>query len=152
VNSTIVLGIAAIAFALVFRVQSQDLPETALRLPALLIWVVIALAAMMIVEELLKRRIARRTGVVAVDDDEPLPPVNWPVLGIFSLAILVYVALIAYLGYLITTPLFIIGGLLASKTLSPAKAVLVGAIATALVWAIFIWALGLPIPLLPSLS
>lgn len=152
-NSTIILGAAAIGFALLFRSQSHDLPEQAQRLPVLLIWVVIGLAVLMIIEELIKQRIARRNGGGAkLDDDEPLPPINWHVLVIFSAAAAAYVALIPILGYVIITPLFIIGGLLVSKTLSPPKAVLVGAVATGVVWAIFIWALNLPVPLLPSLS
>jgi hypothetical protein len=153
VNSTIVLGIATIAFALVFRAQAQDLPEEALRLPALLIWLVIALAAMMIVEELFKIRRARRAPDAArADDDEPLPPINWPVLAIFGAAAIVYVALIPVAGYLLITPLFLIAGIRLSKTMPLARAVLVGGITTAVIWGIFIWLLQLPIPLFPSLS
>lgn len=155
-NSTIVLGVATIGFALVFRSQSHDLPEQAQRLPVLLIWVVIGLAVLMIIEELLKRRLARRNaeaGIAAnLEDDEPLPPINWAVLAIFSAAAALYVVLIPYLGYLITTPTFLIGGLLISKTMPIHKALLVGLLATATVWAIFVWALSLPIPLLPSLT
>lgn len=152
-NSTLILGVGAIGFALVFRSQSHDLPEQAQRLPVLLIWVVIALAVLMIIEELLKRRLARRNGgAVKLDDDEPLPPINWHVLVIFGAAAVAYVTLIPYLGYLVITPIFLIGGLLVSRTLSPLKAVLVGAVATGVVWAIFVGALSLPIPLLPSLN
>lgn len=152
-NSAIILGIASIVLALVFRVQASGLPEVAMRLPVLLIWLVIGLAAMMIIEEILKRRKRGRAAAAAfADEDEVLAPVNWSVLGIFGAAIIAYVALIPIAGYILITPVFISGGLLLGKTLSPPKAVLIGLIATALVWAIFIWALSLPVQLLPSLK
>ena len=150
-NSAIILGIASIVLALVFRAQATGIPEVAMRLPVLLIWLVIGLAAMMIIEELLKRRKRGRAAAVFADE-EVLPPVNWPVLGIFGAAILAYVALIPIAGYLLTTPVFISGGLLAGKAVTPIKAILIGLIATALVWAIFIWALSLPVQLLPTLK
>ena len=150
-NSAIILGIASIVLALVFRAQATGIPEVAMRLPALLIWLVIGLAAMMIIEELLKRRKKGRAAAVFADE-EVLPPVNWPVLGVFGAAILAYVALIPIAGYLLITPIFISGGLLIGKAVSPTKAILIGLIATALVWAIFIWALGLPVQILPTLK
>lgn len=150
-NSAITLGIASIALALVFRAQATGLPEVAMRLPVLLIWLVIGLAVMMIIEELLKRRKKGRAATAFVDE-EVLPPVKWPVLGAFGAAIVTYVALIPIAGYLLITPVFISGGLLIGKTVSPTKAILIGLIATALVWAIFIWALSLPIQILPTLK
>lgn len=150
-NSAIILGIASIVLALVFRAQATGIPEVAMRLPVLLIWLVIGLAAMMIIEELLKRRKKGRAATVFADE-EVLPPVNWPVLGVFGAAILAYVALIPIAGYLLITPIFISGGLLIGKAVSPTKAILIGLIATALVWAIFIWALSLPVQILPTLK
>ncbi|HEY4541478.1 MAG TPA: tripartite tricarboxylate transporter TctB family protein [Noviherbaspirillum sp.] len=155
-NSTIVLGIASIALALVFRAQSTDLPVEALRLPSLLIWVVIALGAMMIIEEVIKLRRARRadpdTAKTALDDDEPLPPVNWPVLAVFGAASLAYVVLIPIAGYLLVTPLFLIGGIWLTKTVSLARAALIAVFMTAIIWVIFVWMLQLPVPLLPALN
>jgi putative tricarboxylic transport membrane protein len=151
VNSAIILGIASILLALVFRAQATGLPEVAMRLPVLLIWLVIGLAAMMIIEELLKRR-KRGRMAAAFADEEVLAPVNWPVLGLFGAAIVTYVALIPVAGYLLTTPVFITGGLLLGKAVSPPRAILIGLVATALVWAIFIWALSLPVQLLPNLK
>ena len=152
-NSTIILGIATIAFALVFRAQAADLPDVAQRMPVLLYWIVIGLAVLMIIEELLKRRNARRTAPGALaDDEEAVRPINWPVLVLFGVAIVVYVALIPIIGYLIMTPVFISGAIMVSRTLSPLKAVIMGVVATAFVWAVFIWALKLPVPLLPFLK
>lgn len=150
-NSTFALAAAAIVFALVFHSQAQDFPATAQRMPVLLTWIVVALAVMMIAEELLKRRLSRRNGRPALADDAPLPAINWPVMGLFSAAIVGYVALVPWLGYLLATPLFVSGGALLSKTLGWPKALLLGLGATATVWAVFIWALSLPVPLLPAL-
>lgn len=152
-NSTLTLGIASIIFALVFRSQTENFPDVALRLPVLLIWLVCGLGVLMIIEEVLKRRHARSAiPGASIEEDEGLPPVNWFVLCLFGAAIVAYVALIPIVGYLIVTPMFVAGTLLVSRTLSPLKAILVGALATVFVWAIFIWALNLPVPLLPLLN
>jgi len=153
VNSTIVIGAASIALALLFRSRAHGLPADAVRLPSLLIWIVIGLAVLMIAEELLKRRKARQAaGASQSAEDEPLAPINWPVLGAFGAGALAYIALIPYAGYLVVTPVYLICGLWFSKTLSPAKAVAVGAVITAVIWGVFIWLLQLPIPLLPALN
>ncbi len=152
-NSTFILAAASILVALVFRSQAQDFPATAQRMPVLVIWIVIGLALLMVAEELLKRRTARRDGPSAQgDDDEPLPAINWPVMGLFSAAIVGYVALVPWAGYLLMTPVFVAGGAALSKTLSWPKSLLLGLGATAAVWAVFIWALNLPLPLLPALG
>jgi len=153
VNSTIVLGIASIALAFVFRSQTGLYPEVARRLPVLLIWIVVGLAAMMIAETLLRQRQARRLGPPPPgSDDEPPPRINWPVVIAFGVAIVAYVALIPWVGYLVTTTVFIAGALLVSRILTPAKAILTAFGTTAAVWVIFIWALNLPVPILPFLK
>jgi hypothetical protein len=149
VNSTLIVGVASIALALLFRAESSELPAAALRLPSLLIWVVVGLSVLMIAEELIKRRKAR-AGNPVHDDDEPLPPINWPALLIFSGASLLYIVLVPVAGYLVITPIFLIGGLALSKVTSLAKAVVIGGLTTVVIWAIFIWLLHLPIPLFPG--
>ena len=152
-NSTIILGIATILFALVFRAQATNFPDVAQRMPVLLYWIVIGLAVMMIIEELLKRRIARRADPdVPLVQDDVLAPINWPVMLLFSAAIIGYVFLIPLVGYLIMTPVFIAGTLVISRSMSPVQAVLIGIIATAFVWLVFIWGLKLPVPILPFLK
>lgn len=152
-NSTIILGIATILFALVFRAQATNFPDVAQRMPVLLYWIVIGLAVMMIIEELLKRRTARRADPdVPVAQDDILPAINWLVVLMFSAAIIAYVVLIPIVGYLIMTPVFIAGTLVVSRTMSPVQAVLIGVIATAFVWFVFIWGLKLPVPILPFLK
>jgi putative tricarboxylic transport membrane protein len=153
VNSTIILGIATILFALVFRAQAADFPDVVQRMPVLLYWIVLGLAVLMIIEELLKRRSARRADPDApVAQDDILPAINWPVVLMFSTAIIAYVVLIPIVGYLIMTPVFIAGTIVVSRTMSPSRAVLMGVVATAFVWLVFIWALKLPVPILPFLK
>jgi len=153
VNSSFVIGIGTILFALLLGTQTTELPAVAKRMPVLLIWLVVVLAAMMIVEEFLKWRNARRSAVIApVDQDEVLLPVKWLVLVSFGAAIIAYVALIPIAGYLIVTPLFITGSLLVSRTMSALLAVAIGTLATAFIWAVFIWALNLPVAVLPILK
>jgi hypothetical protein len=152
-NSTFVLAAVAIVIALVFQVQAQHFPATAQRMPVLVTWVVMVLALLRVVEDLQPRRLARRNGRPALDDgEEPLPAINWPVMSLFSAATIGYVALVPWLGYLLATPLFVSGGALLSKTLRWPQALLLGLGATAAVWGVFIWALKLPVPLLPALG
>jgi putative tricarboxylic transport membrane protein len=155
VNSTFFVGLGAIAFAIVFWFEARELPEQAQRLPLLLIWIVMALGILMLIENWIAQRRAQQASTTTsqastASEEEPLAPVNWPVLGIFSAAIATYVLLIPVLGYLITTPLFITGGVLLGQALKPIKAVLVGVVTTLIVWIIFIWLLKLPVPMLPA--
>lgn len=152
-NSTIVLGIASIALAIAFRTQTDAYPATAQRLPVILIWLVGVLAVMMISEDFFRRRQARQASPAQPDsEDAPVAPIKWSALCAFGVAIVVYVALIPVVGYLVTTTTFIAGSLLVSRIMSPVKAVLIGILTTAGVWALFIWALNLPVPILPFLK
>ncbi len=156
-NSTIVVAIASIALALAFRTQTDAYPSVAQRLPELLIWIVAGLAVLMIAEVFIKRRQARRAvataGVIdGVVEEDMAAPINWPALCGFAVAIVAYVALIPLVGYLVTTTVFITGSLLVSRIMSSGKALLIGVLTTAGVWAIFIWGLNLPVPILPFLK
>jgi len=150
VTSTIFLGIASIALALIFRGQTAGFPPEALRLPGLLIWLVIGLAVLMIAEEIYKRRVARRTSADPLADAPT--PVNWPVMLSFSAAIVVYAVLIPIIGYLVATPLFVAGTLLAGRNIRTSTAILVAVGTSAFMWAVFVWALSLPVKLLPFVN
>ena len=175
-NSTFIVGIGSLILTGVFYYQLRSLPSVAQRLPGLLVWIVAGLALLMIVEEVLKQRRLRnasqdapaiepvqrhgheQVGVAAAaapeidDDDAPPEPINWKVLISFSVALVAYVALIDTVGYVITTVIFMAGVLFFSKTIRPLTAVLVSLGLTAFVWLVFVWALGLPVPLLPWLG
>lgn len=150
-NSTYIVGIGALFLAGIFYFQLDGMPSVAQRLPGLLIWIVAILAVLMLIEETVKKRRLRKAAQI-VDDDTPMEPVNWKVAISFSVAVVVYVALIPVAGYLITTIIFMAGVLLFSQTIRALSAVLISLGLTAFVWVVFIWALGLPVPLLPWLN
>ncbi|NYT78818.1 tripartite tricarboxylate transporter TctB family protein [Alcaligenaceae bacterium] len=150
-NSTHVVGIGALILTGIFYFQLEGLPSVAQRLPGLLIWIVAILAILMLAEEAVKKRRLRKV-TQTVEDDAPLPPINWKVAISFSVALVVYVALIPVVGYIITTIIFMAGVLLFSQTIRARSAVLISVGLTAFVWVVFIWALGLPVPLLPWLN
>jgi|GEM_PF-1479911 len=145
-NTTKVVGLGSIAFSLLLLSQTKGLPNAALRLPSLLIWIVIALSVLMIIDDFLKRR-KELTTFRSTHDEEPIPPINWTALCLFSCAIPAYITLIPIVGYLIITPIFLIIGLIVSKTLSVTKAIALGMITTVVIWLVFILLLNLPIPL-----
>ena len=149
-NSTVVVGIAAIALAALFRTQTDLYPEIARRLPVLLIWIVVGLALLMFGELAWER--SRRASGRAVADDQPLPPMRPKVLALLGVAIAVYVWLIPIVGSLVTTTVFVAGVLLATRIVTPARAVVIAIGTTAFLWLVFIWALSLPVPILPFLA
>lgn len=154
-RSTLLVALVAIGLAVLFGVEGNTYPQEARRLPVLLAGLVGFLAVLMIVEEMWKAR--RRRPLVAPEPvngeavDPGMPPVVWSALVPFAVAIAAYVALIPIAGYLITTPTFLAGALLVSRTVRPLTAVLVAGAVTGGIWLVFIWLLRLPVPLLPSL-
>ncbi len=152
-NSTIALGIASIALAILFRTQTDVYPAVAQRLPLLLIWIVGGMAVLMIAEDFFRRHQARRLPAAQLGTEDVAPArINWKALCGFGLAIIAYVALIPVVGYLVTTTTFIAGSLIVSRIMSPIKALTIGILLTAGVWALFVWALKLPVPVLPFLN
>lgn len=95
---------------------------------------------------------AEDSGVPVADTEAPLDPINWKVFVSFSLTLFAYIWLIPVLGYIITTVTFIVGVLVFSRTIQPWSAILIAVGFTAFVWVVFVWALGLPVPLLPWLD
>lgn len=144
---TIFLGIAAIVVALMLRTQTNSFPDVAQRLPVLLIWLIVGLSILMIGEELYKRRKARRSSSER-STDAPAS-IKWPLLLSFGAAIIAYVALIPVAGYLVVTPLFIGGALMASRNMRVLTAVSIALGTTIFMWVVFVWALNLPLKLLP---
>ncbi|MEO5734321.1 MAG: tripartite tricarboxylate transporter TctB family protein [Rubrivivax sp.] len=150
-SSTVLLGIAAIALAGLFRTQTGLYPDTAQRLPVLLIWIIVGLALAMFAEAAWERS-RRAKGRAVAGDDEPPPPMKPRVLALYGVAIAAYVWLIPIVGYLVTTTVFIAGVLLATHIVRPVSALVVAVGTTAFLWLLFIWTLSLPVPVLPFLS
>jgi len=153
-NSTLLVAAVAIGVAAVFGSEAASYPIEARRLPELMAWIVGGLSVLMIVEEGFKWRRQRRldagesTGA-ASKPVEPAASIVWSALIPYAVAIAAYIALIPIAGYLITTPVFLGGVLLVSRAIRPVTAIVVAITVTAAIWAIFIWLLRLPIPLLP---
>lgn len=156
-NSALLVAVVAIGLAAVFGVEAAGYPLEARRLPMLMAWIVGGLSVLMVLEEGFKWRRRRRP----VSDEasgsastpvEPVASIVWSALIPFAVAIAAYIALIPIAGYLITTPVFLGGVLLVSRAIRPVTAIVVAITVTAAIWAIFIWLLRLPIPLLPMSS
>lgn len=144
----ILVAVAAIAFALFFRNIAQDYPRAAARLPTILANAVVLLAVIGIGAELLKWRRQASAGTLHI-----LPTIDGKAIGIgvaFVALTFVYAASIQVLGYLISTLSFL---LISFFALRPMGAVAMGLSAVAVtvcIWAVFIYFLGLPLPILPG--
>lgn len=154
--SALLLAVVSIGIAVVFGSEAAGYPPEARRLPLLLAWLVSGLAVLMVLEEALKRRRRRRLVDADAADKGELAtepaPVVWSALIPFAIAIGAYIALIPIGGYLITTPVFLGGVLLVSRTVRPSTALAIAVVMTGVIWLIFVWLLRLPIPLLPLSS
>ena len=143
----IFVAAVAIGAALFLYSEAAGYPRAARRLPQLLSFVVVLLAALAIVQALLGLRRRR------VEGAEPLlsaPP--WRHVGIglaFVGLIAAYAGSIPIAGYLVATPLMLALPLAALRPAGwPAIGLTVVAV-TGVIWAIFVWFLNLPVPLLP---
>lgn len=161
-STTILVGLAGIALSVIFGLQADQYPYTAQRLPMLLVWIVGGLAALMIIEDVVKRRRSPAQADApppgAGPDEEgtdPGPfdrPIRWGIVIPFALSVVAYVALMPVVGYVITTVVFICGMLWGSRSMRFSSSLLIALGVTASVWLIFIWALNLPAPLMPWLA
>ena len=143
----IAVALAFIGVALYFNFEAANYPRAASRLPTLLSWVVLALAALMIVEVLVRHR-ATPGGTLA------WPRPEWGAVLqslAFVAAVVAYAWTIAPLGYFIATPLFLLVtlGLFRAVSWPIVLAVTIGM--TLVIWAVFVWFLRLPMPLFPNL-
>lgn len=156
-NSSLLIAVVAIGVAAVFGFEAAGYPLEARRLPVLMAWIVGGLSVLMVLEEGFKWRRRRRlaageTTGATTEPVEPIASIAWSALIPYAVTIAAYIALIPVAGYLITTPVFLGGVLLVSRAIRPVTAIAVAIGVTAAIWAIFIWLLRLPIPLLPMSS
>lgn len=139
---------ALIAVALYMQAEAAGYPRVARRLPMLLGYVVIALAALAIVQQTLLWRRERARGTLKLASAPP-----WRELAIgsaFVLLIVLYAWAIPVLGYLIATPLMLLLPIVALRPIGPKLALVAVTAVTASIWALFVWFLNLPIPLYPG--
>lgn len=145
-QSSILIGVAALVMAAVFGIDALDYPLESRRLPILLAWIVAGLTFLMLFEDVQKWRRAR----AGQGTPTAANPVEWSALLPFAAAIGVFVFLVPVLGFLVVAPVFIGGVLLVSRAVTPVVAIACAIGLTAFVWAVFILALRMPIPLLPE--
>lgn len=141
------VGIAAMAAAqaALFAVTAQSYAAAAARTPTLYAGLVGILAVAALLEAVVKGRRASRNDDGAGDDGVVARR------GVVFLAwIFLYAAAIQPMGYLIATPLFLLGPLLALRPIRPLASCAVALGATGFVWAVFVGVLNLRIPLLPA--
>jgi hypothetical protein len=132
----------AVALSLLFIIQSFKLPDSAALMPRILAVLIMLLAGIMVFQGLAARR-----RMVKAGQKESIPVINVPLVTLFLLFIVGYVALIEVLGYFIATPLFIIGTYMFLNAMKLRNAIFVAAGFCALVYGVFVTVLHLPVPL-----
>lgn len=142
-NSTIFIGIGGLVLALVFFLDIQGLPKAAKQLPEILIWIIAFLSVLMIIENKLKHNKTKEV-------KESLKAINWKEAIPFALSIITYVFIIPFLGYLLSTILFLIVNLITKTEIKRKTAVAYAIGLTLFVWGVFIYALKLPVPIWPT--
>ena len=143
----ILIAAVAIGAAVFLYSEAAGYPRAARRLPQLLSFVVGLLAALAIVQALVGLHRERAEGAGPLLSAPP-----WRQVGIglaFVGLIAAYAWAIPIAGYLVATPLMLALPLVALRPVGwPAIGVTVVAV-TGVIWAIFVWFLNLPVPLLP---
>lgn len=142
----VVVAAFVIGFAIYFNITASSYPATAARVPILLTYTVCALALLMVVES--ARKVLAGTSRKIVADLDRRQVIA---MVVFSVAIIGYVAVLERVGYLLATGTFLLGSLLVSRAIPAVWAVAVTAGVLAVIYALFIYFLRLPMPLTPSL-
>lgn len=141
----------ALIFAIVFYVDSFNLPKDAASLPRILTWIIIILSLAMFAEAFYKERkkakVTSDPALKADETDEPQDRIHVFRIFVFAALIVIYVALIEPLGYFIVTPLFAIGVLTYLKSTKLWKSVLIAIGFTVFCYFLFVAFLKLPIPM-----
>ena len=87
-------------------------------------------------------------GIQAIRAQEgvELDRVDWRALGAIAAAVLLSAFLLLTVGLVVAIPVLVIVGSLASRNFRPLPVMITAAVLTFMAWAIFIWGLGLRIP------
>ncbi|WP_181346927.1 tripartite tricarboxylate transporter TctB family protein [Thalassobacillus sp. CUG 92003] len=140
-----VASILVLVFAIVFYIESLKLPETAARLPQVIIIVIAFLAVAMFVEAFIKRNKTKTANNEAEGED--IEKINVIRLLVFGAAIALYIFLINIIGYLIITPIFSFLTLMYLKATKLRIAILLSIGFTAFIYGLFVEFLSIPIPM-----
>lgn len=101
----------------------------------------VLLGVLIVLESLLKR---------TAEDGDPIGPIPWKPLGIVVGSIVLFGFLLPRVGLFIAMPLLVILGSMASDENKLPVALANAAVLTIGSWAVFVWGLGLLIPLWPN--
>lgn len=145
----ILVALSAIALVLFFWNAASGYPRQAAHLPVLLGWVVMSLAILAIIQVAAGWRKQKLAGTLVL-----LPKQNWRELALgagFLGLIIVYAWSIAYVGYLIATPAFLLIPLLALRPVGWIAILLTTVLVTGAIWGVFVYFLNLSIPLTPAI-
>jgi hypothetical protein len=141
----VLAGLMFIGFAALGLWLSRNYPiGTAVRMgtgyvPRLLCWILLLLGAVILV-----------IGLRAADAEEGSPGLRWRPIVLIPAALVAFALTIERLGIVIAGLLLIGIGALGGRDLRVLEVVLAAAALVCFTWAIFVWALGLPIPVWPE--
>ena len=162
----IVFAALTVLLALVFYIDTLDLPEAAYELPRILIVLVVLLAIAMVLERWLWNKkktlvpnedsygnagLGHRDGSpensTSMFARENAPPAQLPRVLLFILLTTGYLVTIERLGYFIVTPLYIIATYLHLKATNFRNIIFIAIGFTVFVYMLFVFFLHLPIPM-----
>jgi putative tricarboxylic transport membrane protein len=141
----VLAGLMFIGFAILGLWLSRNYPiGTAVRMgtgyvPRLLCWILLLLGAVVLV-----------MGLRAADAEDGQPGLRWRPIVLIPAALVAFALTIERLGIVIAGLLLIGIGALGGRDLRLLEVVVAAAALVFFTWAIFVWALGLPIPVWPE--
>ena len=157
IASTLVL-----ALCVIFFLESLNYPESAARLPQILIIILAFLAILMLIESIVKYRKSDTSTVIeeknkliskleGAHDEVNVVAKHEPIkvkrVLIFGTMIALYIFLLELLGYFILTPLFTFTALMYLKATNVVTAILLAVGFTVIIYVLFSIFLYVPIPL-----
>lgn len=89
---------------------------------------------------------------IETEDGEPFGKIAWKPLIVVVLSVAVFGSLVPRLGMFISLPVLVIMASLAGDEFHWVEVLINAAVLTLFSWAVFIWGLGLTIPLWPSFT
>lgn len=144
----ILIALAAVALALLFRFEATSYPAAAAQMPNLVGLVVIFMAVLAVAQELLRWRRESADGSFRI----ATPPSQkaMTIGAAFIALIIAYAYAVPHVGYLLATAVFLFLPMAALRPASWPVIVLTVGLVLAVIWAVFVGFLGLPIPFLPG--
>jgi putative tricarboxylic transport membrane protein len=145
VRKDVLAGLMFIGFAVLGLWLSRNYPiGTAVRMgtgyvPRLLCWILFMLGVVVLI-----------MGLRAADDEDGQPAPRWRPIVLIPAALVAFALAIERLGIVIAGLMLIGIGALGGRDMRLPEVVAAAAALVFFTWAIFIWALGLPIPVWPE--